>query len=390
MRYNIFLRIFLHLIKLFFITININIFSNNKNIEIRQCCKCGSCKEQNNKIINNNLVKQLEAIKGDKIIVKDKMTGNILEEAITENVTTMEKYLREKFKDKDIDITHTTIYWPKEEYFKEDSISNASENEAIKKISNCPIVDNKNKDKNENNKTVEFETIKETSKKSIEILKNIHNEHINSNHSYLKTNNNELSFHYIRYIIQGNIVDNLKNLLFGQDEKGKCWQIEVLTNNGNIREKNEDIYPQFNDNHILKEINFSRITEKTCMNAIHKVKNTFSFTEDTEDSFICTVKSSATSENNWKKNFLGSFINSTTGAIPDVYTDIVYSAKYDKNINTTFFITLATFHYKGKEWELITNQIKEQAKNTFTSILGQEFSEKLKTIGNEKLKNDSK
>ena len=50
------------------------------------------------------------------------MTGNILEEAITENVTTMEKYLREKFKDKDIEITHTTIYWPKEEYFKEDSI----------------------------------------------------------------------------------------------------------------------------------------------------------------------------------------------------------------------------------------------------------------------------
>ena len=258
MRYNIFLRIFLHLIKLFFISININIFSNNKNIEIRQCCKCWSCKEQNNKIINNNLVKQLEAIKGDKIIVKDKTTGTILEEVITENVTTMEKYLREKFKGKDIDITHTTIYWPKEEYFKEDSISNASENEAIKKISNCPIVDNKNKnkDKNENNKTVEFETIKETSKKSIEILKNIHNEHINNNHSYLKTNNNELSFHYIRYIIQGNIVDNLKNLLFGQDEKGKCWQIEVLTNNGNRREKNEDIYPQFNDNHILKEINF--------------------------------------------------------------------------------------------------------------------------------------
>ena len=199
--------------------------------------------------------------------------------------------------------------------------------------------------------------------KSIEILKNIHNEHINSNHSYLKTNNNELSFHYIRYIIQGNIVDNLKNLLFGQDEKGKCWQIEVLTNNRNIREKNEDIYPQFNDNHILKEINFTRTTQKLAFNAIHKVKNNFLFKEDTNDSFICTVKSSATSVNDWIKNPLGSIFNKT-GAIPDVDTDIVYSAKYDKEINTTFFITLATFHYKGKKWELITNQIKEQAKDS--------------------------
>ena len=85
---------------------------------------------------------------------------------------------------------------------------------------------------------------------------------------------------------------------------------------------------------------------------------------------------------------MGSLINYTANAIPDVDTDIVYSAKYDKKINTTFFITLATFHYKGNEWELITDQIKEQAKNTFTSILGEEFSEKLKNIVNEKSKKD--
>ena len=383
MQINRFLCIFLRLIFFYTILSNINIFPDKNKVEIRNCCRCcNSCKNQDDKIITNKFVKQLKAVEGKEITIKDK-EGKIIETIITDKSKNINKIIQ-KIKDKgndNIDITYTTIALPEEEYYdsKKNSISNSPESELINKISNCPLENSENNNKNNNTKTIEFETIKEISKKSIEILKNIHKEHINNNYKYLETDNGELSFHYIRYVVRDNIVGILKTLLFGQYEENKCWQIEVLTNNSAEGESNNDIYPQFDDNNILRGINFTRITKKA-INAIHEVKNNFLFTEDTNDSFVCTVKSSAISKNN--------MINKLIILIPDVDTDIVYSAKYDKKTNTTFFITLATFHYKGKEWDIITTQINEQAKNTFTSILGEKFSEKLKNIVNEKFKKD--
>ena len=391
MQINRFLCIFLRLIFFYTILSNINIFPDKNKVEIRNCCRCcNSCKKQDDKIITNKFVKQLRAVEGKEITIRDKKKGNIIETIITDDSKHIDKIIQ-KIKDNgddNIDITYTTIALPEEEYYDstKNSISNSPESELIDKISKCPLGNSENNNENNNTKTIEFETIKKISKNSINILKDIHNKHIDSDYSYLKTDNGELSFHYIRYVVRGNIVDILKTLLFGKYEGNKCWQIEVLTNNGTTGESNNNISTQFDDNNILKEINFKRITEKKVLSATHKVKNTFSFEEDTNDSFVCTVKSSAISENNGISCL---FNNPFIKAIPDVDTDIVYSAKYDKEINTTFFITLATFHYKGNEFGgIIPKQIKEQAKNTFTSILGEKFSEKLKNIVNEKFKKD--
>lgn len=393
MQINRFLCIFLRLIFFYTILSNINIFPDNNKVEIRNCCRCcNSCKKQDDKIITNKFVKQLRAVEGKKTIIKDK-EGKIIKTIIADKSKNIDKMIQKICKNNgndNINITSTTIALPEEEYYDstKNSISNSPESELIDKISKCPLGNSENNNENNNTKTIEFETIKKISKNSIKILKDIHTEHINSNYSYLKTDKNELSFHYIRYVVRGNIVDILKTLLFGKYEENKCWQIEVLTNNGTEGEVNNNISPQFSKNNILKEINFTRTTKKAFINAIHEVKNNFLFKENTNDSFVCTVKSSATSVNDWIKNPLGSIFNKT-GAIPDVDTDIVYSAKYDKEINTTFFITLATFHYKGNDFGgIIPKQIKEQAKNTFTSILGEKFSEKLKNIVNEKFKKD--
>ena len=176
MQINRFLCIFLRLIFFYTMLSSINIFPDKNKVEIRDCCRrYNSCKKQDDKIITNKFVKKLRAVEGKEITFRDK-EGNIIETIIADNSKNIDKIIQKISKDKgadNINITFTTIPLPEEEYYdrKKNSISNSPESELIDKISKCPLENSENNNKNNNTKTIEFETIKEISKKSIEILK---------------------------------------------------------------------------------------------------------------------------------------------------------------------------------------------------------------------------
>ena len=142
------------------------------------------------------------------------------------------------------------------------------------------------------------------------------------------------------------------------------------------------------------------------LTCVHDVTNKYNFTDNNIDDFTCRVESIAeyssekskkikkpeeTSNSNLVSkgfNFITRFVAENCNCIPNVYTDIIYKCKYDKSTNSTFFITIGTFHYPEVRDPLkkVIKSIKKQAHDMFTLLLGENFSNELRTQLNLKTK----
>ena len=371
----------------------INIFSTNNKIGIRQCCRRKSCKEEDisNKIITNKEVKKVTVIGATKFTYQNKKGERL--EFIAENKEEKENFIKKLESEgmKNNNIIEKQIYIPKEEYFdNKKSIASTSKTQITANIGKCSTEDGKEE--------IEFKVLTNMCNETINELEKIHEStHSQKNFLSFDDNGKDLNYHYIRYIIRGNVVENIKNILFDFEKNENCWQIKQITKNNtnNDGDKIENINVDIDN----KKITFDRIT-KDILNCVHEVTNIFKITteENKDDNFTCTVNSiaeySSEKSKNIKKteetsnsnpaangfNFLKRFIAEKCNFIPNVYTDIIYKCKYDESTNSTFFITIGTFHYT--KVNLIDNDVvtttKKQAHDMFTLLLGENFSNELK------------
>ena len=227
-------------------------------------------------------------------------------------------------------------------------------------------------------------------------LESIHKStHSQKNFLSIDDNGKDLNYHYIRYIIRGNIVENIKNILFDFEKNENCWQIKQITKNNtnNDGDKIENIKVDENN----YTITFDRITNDM-LTCAHEVTNIYTFKDNNIDDFTCRVESIANYSSEKSKNIKKTeetstpnlfskalscglkFLAENCNCIPNVYTDIIYKCKYDKSTNSTFFIAIGTFHYTEVNDPLkkVINSIKKQAHDMFTLLLGENFSNELK------------
>lgn len=371
----------------------INIFSTNNKIEIRQCCRRKSCKEKNisDNIITNKEVKKVAVIEATKFTYQNEKGEQL--EVIAENNEEKENFIME-LKSKGItnnNIKEEHIYIPKEEYFdNKKSIASTSKTQITANIEKCSTEDGK--------EGIKFEVLTNMCNETITALEAIHEStHSQKNFLSIDDNGKDLNYHYIRYIIRGNVVENIKNILFDFEQNENCWQIkQIIKNNTN---NDGDKIENINVNKNNYTITFDRITNDI-LNCVHEVTNIFKITteENMDDNFTCTVNSIAEYSSEKSKNikkteetsnsnpFANAFSNvvkfcaEKLNFIPNVYTDIIYKCKYDKSTNSTFFITIGTFHYPEVKDPLkkVINSIKKQAHDMFTLLLGEDFSNELK------------
>lgn len=370
----------------------INIFSTNNKVEIRQCCRRKSCKEEDisDKIITNKEVKKVAVIGATKVTYQNGKGEQL--EFIAENNKEKEDFIKELESNgiTNNNIIEEHIYIPKEEYFNnEKSIASTSKAQITANIGTCSTEDGK--------KEIEFKVLTNMCTETINKLEEIHK----STHSkkiFLSVDDNgkDLNYHYIRYIIRGNAVKNIKNILFDLEKKENCWQIKQITKNNtnNDGDKIENINVDIDS----YTITFDRITNDM-LTCVHNVTNKYNFTDNNIDDFTCRVESIAEYSSEKSKkikkpeetsnsslvskgfNFFTRFVAENCNCIPNVYTDIIYKCKYDKSTNSTFFITIGTFHYPEVRDPLkkVINSIKKQAHDMFTLLLGENFSNELRT-----------
>lgn len=370
----------------------INIFSTNNKVEIRQCCRRKSCKEEDisDKIIANKEVKKVAVIGATKVTYQNEKGEQL--EFIAENNEEKKNFIKELESNgiTNNNIIEEQIYIPKEEYFdNEKSIASTSKTQIKANIGKCSTEDGK--------KEIEFEVLTNMCDETITKLEEIH-KNTHSQKKFLSVDDNEkdLNYHYIRYIVRGNAVKNIKNILFDFEKNENCWQIKQITKNNtnNDGDKIENINVDIDS----YTITFDRITNDM-LTCVHNVTNKYNFTDNNIDDFTCRVESIAEYSSEKSKkikkpeetsnsslvskglNFCANFFAEKLNCIPNVYTDIIYKCKYDKSTNSTFFITIGTFHYPEVNDPLkkVINSIKKQAHDMFTLLLGENFSNELRT-----------
>ena len=377
----------------------VNIFSDTTKIQIRQCCICNSCKEKDisDKIITNKEVKKVGAIDATKFTYTNEKGEQL--EVIAENKEEKKNIISELNSKgiKDNNIKEEHIYIPKEEYFdNKKSIASTSKDQITTKIEKCSTEDGKEE--------VKFETLTNICTEAINELERIHNSTHSKKEFLADDTTKGLNYHYIRYITRGNVVKEIKNILFDLEKKNNYWKIKQIinnsTNNGGDKIENTNV------DVVNKKITFDRITNDM-LTCVHEVTNIFRFTNSNSDDFTCRVESIAKYSSEKSKkikkpkgnsnyNFLSNVLNSTKkliaegcNLIPDIYTDIIYKCKYDKSTNSTFFITIGIFHYPevNDPFRKVIKTIKKQAHDVFTLLLGENFSNELKKAStNNKIK----
>ena len=147
----------------------INIFSTNNKVEIRQCCRRKSCKEEDisDKIITNKEVKKVAVIGATKVTYQNRKGEQL--EFIAENNKEKENFIK-KLESEGItnnNIIEEHIYIPKEEYFdNKKSIASTSKTQITSNIGKCSTEDGKEK--------IEFEVLTNMCTETINKLEEIH------------------------------------------------------------------------------------------------------------------------------------------------------------------------------------------------------------------------